>query len=109
MNRLVIVARLRPGKHEEAEALLREGPPFDPDELGLHRPAAYLTASEVVFMFEAPEVEWIVNDIIDDPVLSTAFGPWHAIVEEPPRLAHERFYWRAGPRADTKASVAPGV
>jgi hypothetical protein len=37
--------------------------------------------------------EWIVNDIIDDPVLSTAFGPWRAIVDEPPRLAHERYYW----------------
>ena len=109
MNRLVIVARLRPGKHEEAEALLRAGPPFDPEELGLYRHAAYLSATEVVFVFEAPEVEWIVNDIIDDPVLSTAFGPWHAIVEEPPQLAHERFYWCAGSRADTRPSVALGV
>ena len=108
MNRLVIVARLQPGKHEDAEALLRKGPPFDPDELGLQRHAAYLTASEVVFVFEAPEVEWIVSDIIDDPVLSAAFGPWRAIIEEPPRLAHERFYWHAGSRAETKPSLALG-
>jgi len=53
MNHLVIVARLREGKHEEAEALLRGGPPFDPQELGLHRHGAYLSASEVVFVFEA--------------------------------------------------------
>src|SRR5919204_28243 len=80
--------------------------PFDPDDLGLHRHAAYLTASEVVFVFEAPEVEWIVNDIIDDPVLSSAFGPWHAIVEEPPRLAHERYYWS---RAEMETGVGLGL
>ncbi len=93
MDRLVIVARLQDGNHENAEALLRNGPPFEPDELGLHRHAAYLTATEVVFVFEAPEVEWIVNDIVDDPVLSTAFGPWRAILDGPPRLAHERYHW----------------
>ena len=106
MERLVIVARLQPGKHEEAATLLRNGPPFEPDELGLHRHGAYLTATEVVFVFEAPEVEWIVNDILDDPVLSTAFGPWRSIVETPPRLAHERYYWS---RADSKAGVGLGI
>ena len=93
MNRLMIVARLREGVHDEADALLRKGPPFDPEELGLHRHAAYLTAGEVVFLFEATEVEWIVNDIVDDPVLSAALGPWRKLVDGTPRLAHERFFW----------------
>jgi hypothetical protein len=31
MNRLMIVARLREGVHEQAEALLAAGPPFDPE------------------------------------------------------------------------------
>ncbi len=93
MNRLMIVARLKPDVHEKAEELLREGPPFDLEELGLHRHGAYLTAGEIVFFFEAPEVEWIVNEIIDDPVMSAAFGPWYKLVEGTPRLAHERFFW----------------
>ena len=93
MNRLLITARLKDGTHDEAEALLRKGPPFDPEELGLHRHSAYMTAGEVVFVFEAPEVEWIVNDIVDDPVLSAAFGPWQKLLDGPPRLAHERFHW----------------
>ena len=93
MNRLVIVARLKEGKHEEAETLLRSGPPFDPEELGLHRHGAYLTATDVVFVFEAPEVQWVVDDIVDDPVLSTALAPWRALVDGPPRMAHERYYW----------------
>lgn len=75
MNRLLIVARLKPGRHEDAELLVAQGPPFEPGELGFHRHAAYLTAGEVVFVFEAPEVEWIVSDIVDDPILSAAFGP----------------------------------
>ncbi len=106
MDRLMIVARLQPGKHEEAEALLRQGPPFDPEELGLHRHAAYLTANEVVFVFEGSEVEWIVNDLIDDPVLSTAFGRWRAILDEPPRLAHECYRWA---RDEAKTGVGLGL
>ena len=72
MNRLVIAARLLPDTHDQAEALLRKGPPFEPGTIGLHLHGAYLTASEVVFVFEAPEVEWIVSDIGNDPILSTA-------------------------------------
>ena len=93
MNRLMIVARLREGAHVEAEALLQKGPPFDPEELGFHRHAAYLTAGEVVFVFEAPEVEWIVNEILDDPVIAAALEPWRTIIDGTARLAHERFYW----------------
>jgi len=93
MNRLLIVARLVDGKHPEAEALLRHGPPFDPEEIGLRRHAAYLTSTEVVFVFEGPEVEWIVDDLLDDPVLARALTPWRTIVDGPPRLAHERYYW----------------
>jgi hypothetical protein len=93
MNRLMIVARLREGAHEQAEALIAAGPPFDPEEFGFHRHAAYLSGTEIVFLFEAPEVEWIVNDIVDDPVLSSAFGPWKKLIDGVPHLAHERFYW----------------
>jgi hypothetical protein len=106
MDRLVIVARLQEGKHAEAEKLLREGPPFEPEELGLHRHGAYLTATEVAFVFEAPQVEWIVNDLIDDPMASSAFGPWRALIEGTPRLAHERFYWS---REGAKLGVGLGV
>ena len=106
MNRLVIVAHLKEGKHADAEKLLREGPPFDPEALGLHRHAAYLTSTAVAFVFEAPEVEWIVNELIDDPVTSAAFGPWHQLLDGTPRLAHERFYWA---RDDAKLGVGLGT
>src|SRR5438045_9608143 len=106
MNRLLITARLRDDAHAQAEVLLREGPPFDPEELGLERHAAYLTAGEVVFVFEAREVEWIVNDLIDDPAVAAFFAPWQPLVEGTPRLAHERFYWC---RDEEKLGVGLGV
>jgi hypothetical protein len=106
MNRLMIVARLKEGAHEQAEALLREGPPFDPEELGFDSHSAYVTAGEVVFTFEAPEVEWIVNDLVDDPLLSRAFGSWERLIEGTPRLAHERFHWS---REESKLGVGLGA
>jgi len=106
MNRLMIVARLRDDAHDEAETLLREGPPFDPEQLGFERHGAWLTASEVVFFFEAPEVEWIVNDLIDNPAVAVFFGPWEKLIEGTPRLAHERYYWS---RADEKLGVGLGT
>jgi len=106
MKRLIIVARLRNDAHDEAEVLLREGPPFDPEVVKLERHAAYLTAGEVVFVFEGPEVEWTVNELIDDPVISSFFTPWEKLIDGPPRLAHERFYWS---RAEGELGVGLGV
>jgi hypothetical protein len=106
VNRLVIVARLRDDAHDEAEILLSEGAPFDPAEVGLERHAAYLTAGEIVFVFEAAQVEWIVNELIDDPRIAAYFAPWEKLVDGVPRLAHERFYWS---RADEKLGVGLGV
>jgi hypothetical protein len=105
MNRLVIVARLRDDAHDEAETLLREGPPFDPQKIGLDRHSAYLTAGEVVFVFEAPEVEWVVNEIIDDPTISAYFAPWEKLIDGTPRLAHERYHWSY---AESKLGIGLG-
>jgi hypothetical protein len=106
MKRLMIVARLRGDAHDEAEVLLAEGPPFDAEQLGLDRHSAYLTAGEVVFVFEGPEVEWIVNDLVDDPRVAPFFAPWEKLIDGPPRLAHERFHWS---RAGEKLGVGLGV
>ena len=106
MHRLLITAHLQEGKNEEAARLLGAGPPFDPEELGLHRHAAYLTADEIVFVFEAPEVEWIVHDLVDDPVLSTSLAPWRALVDGPPHIAHEHYFWA---REESKVGIDLGV
>jgi hypothetical protein len=96
MKSLMIVARLKDGANEDARALLEQGPPYDLEAAGLDRHTAYLTASEVVFVFEAAEVEWIVNDIVDDPVMDAAFEPWRDLIDGPPRVAQEQFRWARG-------------
>jgi hypothetical protein len=106
MDRLMIVARLRDDAYDEAEILLREGPPFEPEHVGLERHAAYLTASEVVFVFEGPEVEWVVNELVDDPAIASFFAPGQKLIDGTPRLAHERYYWS---RADAKLGVGLGT
>jgi hypothetical protein len=106
VKRLMIVARLRGDAHDEAEVLLAEGPPFDAEQLGLERHSAYLTAGEVVFVFEGPEVEWIVNDLVDDPRVAPFFAPWEQLIDGIPRLAHERFHWS---RAGEKLGMGLGV
>jgi hypothetical protein len=93
MNRLMIVARLKRDAHERAEKLVEQGPPFDPEELGFERHSVYIASHEVVFLFEAREVEWIVNDVIDDALISSAFEPWKPLIEGSPGVAHERYFW----------------
>jgi hypothetical protein len=106
MKTLMIVARLRDDAHDEAEVLLREGPPFDPERAGLERHAAYLTAGEVVFVFEGMEVEWKVNELIDDARVAPFFAPWEKLIDGAPRLAQERYHWA---RADEKTGVGLGL
>jgi hypothetical protein len=93
MNRLMIVARLKNDSQDAAEELIKAGPPFDPGDLGFERHSVFVSPHEVVFLFEAPDVEWNVHDIVDDPVLSSALAPWRALVDGPPRLAHEKYHW----------------
>ena len=93
MDSLMIVARLLPGTGTKAQQMLLGGPPFDPEEYGIHRHRVFVTATEVVFLFEAPEIEWIVDDIVNDPIVSTAFAAWRPLLDGPPRLAHLRYAW----------------
>jgi hypothetical protein len=49
-----------------------------------------------VFVFEGPQVEWIVDDLVDNPFhpkVRAAFERWRSIVDGPPRIAREQFGW----------------
>jgi hypothetical protein len=98
MERLAIVARLKEGSGPRAAELIAAGPPFDLAETGIVRHSVYLSAGEVVFVFEGHEVEWIVDDLIDEPFhyeLLRAFDMWRPIVDGSPLVAKERFAWEA--------------
>ncbi len=99
MEQLAIVARLRPGTEPEAAKLIAKGPPFDPAGSGFHRHTVYLSAGEVVFVFEAPAVEWNVDDLVENPfqpVVSAAFDEWRPIVDGEPRISRRAYHWERG-------------
>ena len=95
MNRIALVARLKPGAEEHAAELLEQGPPFDPGERGFDRHAVYLSAGEVVFVFEGDEVEWIVDEIVNESfgAVAQALGMWRELAEGPPRIARSVYAW----------------
>jgi hypothetical protein len=98
MGRVAIVARLKEGSGPRAAELIGAGPPFGLAETGITRHSVYLSAGEVVFVFEGHQVEWIVDDLIDDPfrpTLQSALDSWRSILEGSPRIARERFGWEA--------------
>lgn len=104
MEQLAIVARLKPGAESRAAELIEKGPPFNPAESGLDRHAVYLSAGEVVFVFEGREVEWIVEELVDDPfrmLAAEALEEWRPLVDGEPRIARPAFVW-------TRESVATG-
>jgi hypothetical protein len=97
MERVAIIARLKEGSEQRAAELVGAGPPFDLTNTGIVRHSIYISPSEAVFVFEGREVEWIVDELIDEPFhydLHRALEQWREIVDGQPRVARERFGWQ---------------
>jgi hypothetical protein len=103
MERLALIARLKPGSEVRADDLIKQGPPFDPAEIGFTRHSVYLSATEVVFVFEGQQVEWMVDDLVEGdflhPRLSDALEAWRAVIDGAPRIAREKFSWERAAEA----------
>src|SRR2546430_13903891 len=91
-QRLVLTARLKEGARERAVELVGSMPtPLETD--GFERLSVYLSESEVVFLVEAPEAEFLVRQILDDPVRGTEIGPWLPLFDGPLHRAEEVYHW----------------
>ena len=96
MERVAIIVRLKPGAETRAAELISAGPPFDPEASGFERHTVFLSATEVMFVFEAHQVEWLVDALVDEPfhwMLAEAMEAWRPLVDGPPRIAREVFSW----------------
>ena len=113
MEQLAIVARLKTGVEPRAAELLAKGAPFDPATSGLRRHTVFLSADEVVFVFEGDEVEWTVDRLIDEPFhwdLLAAFDEWRPLIDGHPRIARMAYAWSQAPavaRCNAAAQAAP--
>jgi hypothetical protein len=97
MERVAIIAHLKEGSEQRVADLVEAGPPFDLADAGIVRHSVYISAHEAVFVFEGHEVEWIVDQLIDEPFhyeLRRVLEQWREIVDGQPRVARERFGWQ---------------
>jgi hypothetical protein len=100
MEQIAVVARLKSGAEPRAAELIAQGPPYDPGDSGLDRHTVFLSADEVIFVFEGPEVEWIVDRLVDEPfhwLVTAAFDEWRPLLEDSPRIARPTYAWRREP------------
>jgi hypothetical protein len=96
IERVAVVAKLRPGSRERASQILAEGAPYHLGEAGFRRHSVFLAEQAAVFVFEGSGVEGLVRELVDDPTRSAAFSAWGPLLAETPTLAPEEFYWEAG-------------
>jgi hypothetical protein len=108
MSRAAVVLPLREGVSEQAAELLRVGPPFDPEEVGLERHYVFLTEREAVFMFEADSLD-AAEKLIGEGRFWPAASAWKDLVEGPPRLAQDAYSWvRPHVPEDVSFASTPG-
>jgi hypothetical protein len=93
-RRLAIVLPLKQGAWEKVRALLEVGPPFDPSAIqGLDRHEVFLTATEVVFLFESSRGTDALAAFLSRPEICQAASAWHEHLEGPPRIAEDVYSW----------------
>jgi len=111
MERVAIIAHLKAGSVTRAAELIAKGAPYDLASTGIVRHSVYLSANEVVLVFEGHQVEWMVDDLIDEPLhpeIQSALEQWRAIVDEPPRIAREQFGWERSEEDEKPATATAG-
>lgn len=109
MDRVAVTARFRPEQAEQVRTLLEAGPPYDLAEAGVDRHAVYLSAREVVFVFEGRDVEWEVEDLADDffhPEVRAALSEWRTLLDEEPHIGRPVFVWERGSPAEAPPASA---
>jgi len=96
MRRLLIVAPLAKGSEEKAAELVAGGPPFELEDTELERHGVYLSAGEVVFVFEGVDVEKQVEELMGDllnPAVRDALRAWEPLLADAPRIPREAYFW----------------
>jgi hypothetical protein len=91
-GQVVVIVPLRKSSLEQARGLIEQGPPFDPESIGLKRHHVFLTEHEAVFVFETADVSHALSRLAD-PVLWTAADAWRGCLDGEPRVAEHIYAW----------------
>lgn len=96
MQRVAVVANLKPDAQEKAAELLTTGPPFDPREIGFHRHHVYLSGDQVVFVFEGGKLDQLLRSVVTNARELGALRRWEPLLDGLPRVAKEAYSWERG-------------
>lgn len=108
-ERVAVVVPIRKSKLDKVRNLLEEGPPFEPERVGLGRHQVFLTDHEAIFLFEAASGFSLSRLLTDRGVWSSA-AAWRDCVAGAPRVAKPFYSWAAAPSAgDAFATLDAGL
>jgi hypothetical protein len=96
VQRLAVIARLKPDSEARATELIQEGPPFDPEEIGFERHSVFITGDDAVFVFEGGNLDQLLRNLVRDPVSAGALRRWEDVIAGMPRVAREAYSWERG-------------
>lgn len=97
MNRVAIIAKLRPGAEDRATELLESGPPFDPAQLGIERHTVFTSGDHAVFIFEGGRLDELLQSLVGSGEGSAALQGWEPLLDGVPRVAKEVYVWARAP------------
>jgi hypothetical protein len=98
VQRLAVIAKLRPGSAERAAELIAGGPPFDPRAAGFERHTVFLAPDEVVFVFEGSSLGPLIT-LLTESADPSVLGAWEEILDGIPRVAAQAYSWDRPPEA----------
>jgi hypothetical protein len=84
-----------PGSRERAAEIIAGGAPYGLSLAGFERHSVFLADEVVVFVFEGPDIEGLVADLVNDRASSAGFAVWAPLLQGTPVLAREEFHWQA--------------
>jgi hypothetical protein len=93
MERVVLIARLKPEGRDRARELIAEHKAGRNTSSDFDRFAIFLAEGEAVFLLEAADAEEKLRHIVNDPVRSSELGPWLPLFDGPLHAAREAYYW----------------
>ena len=92
MQRIAVIAKLRPGASEEAAKLIELGPPFDASAHEIERHTVFLAPDVAVFSFEGGQVSSLLASLGGEDEQSV-LAVWEPLLDGTPLIASEAYHW----------------
>jgi hypothetical protein len=100
-DQISVIAQIRPGKREELERLLEQGPPFDLAAEGFERHEVFLGDNDVLFVFTGPGAMSQLQRMAASRALFAHVLKMTALVSAP-RVLDRTYEWQCEPATNAQ-------